>query len=353
MKNPGRSFDGIESRAAAWLARRDGGLSAREAAEFARWCDSDPRHAAAVREIESTWAAFDRPSATGRTESLRGELRALEARDRRRWRARGAAGVCAVAACLAVYLSIQRPGPQEATALPPVVATARFSAPERQVLADGSVVEFKPGAEIAVAFSEEKRVVMLRKGEAHFSVMKNAQRPFFVEAGGVSVRAVGTAFAVQLGGKEVEVVVTEGKVSVAAAPPIEAAGSVSPRNDQALTAGPTGAPLVAAGQRTSVPLVPSAAVAAVVALSPTELAERLSWRVPRLEFTETTVAEAIALFNRHSATRLTTADGAVAAMRITGVFRADNIEGFVRALETSLRLRAEYGAGEIRLERRR
>lgn len=349
MKKPGRRFDAIETQAAAWLVRRDGGMTPAEAAEFARWCAADPRHAAAVQGIGATWAALDRPSASGQTGMLRDELRALEVRTHRRWRACGAAALVAVAASLAIYVGIQKTTTTVAP-LPAAAMAARVSEPERRTLPDGSVIELKPGAEIAVAFSEERRVVILRSGEAHFSVTPNLQRPFVVEAGSVKVRAVGTAFAVQLGGAEVEVLVTEGKVTVAA-PSAEIAGGEAPHRDPTPTAGQADSPLVSAGQRTRVPLLPTAAVAPVVTISAADLAERLSWRVPRLEFSETTIAEAIALFGRHSPVRLRAAHGDVAAMRVTGVFRSDNIEGFVRALEISLGLRAEYRAGEIRLHR--
>jgi len=253
----------------------------------------------------------------------------------------------AVAACAAVYFGIHVSHTHSTAELSASVATAaRISTPDRQTLPDGSVVEFKQGAEIDVAFTEQRRRVILKKGEAHFSVTSNPQRPFIVTAGSVNVRAVGTAFAVQLDGTEVEVLVTEGKVTVASQATLEEKGSV-PEADSDLS------PLVAAGQGTRVSLAPAAMIAPVVTLSSAELAERLAWRVPRLEFSETTVAEAIALFNRHNTVKLLAADDGVAAMRITGVFRSDNVEGFVRALETSLGLRAEYVAGEVRLIRAR
>ncbi|MGH8016701.1 MAG: FecR family protein [Opitutaceae bacterium] len=337
MNNPGRSFDAIESRAAAWLTRRDAGMSAAEQAEFERWCAAHPRHAAAVSEIEVAWAAFDRPSAAGQTESLRAELRALARRDRQRWVAAGAASALA-AACLAVFFSLQRP-------------TARVIEPERQTLPDGSVVELNRGAEITVAFGGHARVVILKSGEAHFSVIRNPQQPFIVEAGTVKIRAVGTAFAVQLGRAEVEVLVTEGIVSVAALPPASAVGSGSLRGTPP-SAGDFGAPpLVEAGQRAIVPREAAGSRPEVVSMPMAELSERLSWRRPRLDFSETSVAEAIILFSRHNQVQLRAADDAVAAMRITGVFRSDNIEGFVRALESSLDIRADHRDGEIVLRR--
>src|SRR5437660_1453063 len=67
--------------------------------------------------------------------------------------------------------------------------------PEKQILADGSVVELKSGAEIAVDFTGAYRRVALKRGEAHFQVAHQS-RPFVVTAGPIEFRAVGTAFAV-------------------------------------------------------------------------------------------------------------------------------------------------------------
>lgn len=109
--------------------------------------------------------------------------------------------------------------------MPGAVTTARISVPASQTLPDGSVVEFKPGARITVDYDSGDRRVILDSGEAHFSVTKNPQRPFIVRAGTVDVRAVSTAFGVQLGSTEVEVLVTERTVSLAAMRPV--AGSES------------------------------------------------------------------------------------------------------------------------------
>ncbi len=71
------------------------------------------------------------------------------------------------------------------------------SAPERRELPDGSVVDLKPGAEIAVEFTPALRRVTLRAGAAHFAVVKNPARPFVVAVGDVEMRAVGTEYSVQ------------------------------------------------------------------------------------------------------------------------------------------------------------
>lgn len=344
-----RELNSLEAEAVAWLARCDRGLDDKQADEFARWLDADPQHAATMHRIEGEWSAFNLPAEPREVDSFRAELQAMQQRDRRRWRNYGAAAAVA-AACVAIYLTAPfttRPGN---TVVAQAASTVHVLAPERQILPDGSIVELKPGAEIAVAFDAARRVVVLKQGEAHFSVTKNPARPFVVEAGSVKVRAVGTAFAVQLGGENVEVLVTEGRVSVAST--LGEGAAASGRNPEPDVSGDIG-PLVDAGQQALVSLSPSALPASVVTLSAEELNERLAWRVPLLDFAGTTLTEAVAMFNRHGKTQLRVADKEVAELRITGVFRSDNPEGFVRAAEVSLGLRAEHGPNEILLQRTR
>src|SRR5204863_5888557 len=90
---------------------------------------------------------------------------------------------------------------------------------------DGSVVELNRGAVVSAHFTASERRMRLVSGEANFKVAKDPQRPFVVEARGVAVRAVGTAFNVRIDAVSVEVLVTEGVVNVAQppAPPDQAA----------------------------------------------------------------------------------------------------------------------------------
>nr|WP_295923979.1 FecR family protein [uncultured Dyadobacter sp.] len=64
-------------------------------------------------------------------------------------------------------------------------------------------------------FSDTLRYVRLR-GEAFFEVVKDASRPFIVEANGITVQALGTAFNVSqnLGEPDITVALLEGKVKI-------------------------------------------------------------------------------------------------------------------------------------------
>ncbi len=107
-------------------------------------------------------------------------------------------------------------------AAPEVYATTADSY-QRVTLADGSVAELNASSEIKVNYTPADRRVQLVRGEAHFTVAKNKERPFWVQAGTVKVRAVGTAFDVRITEREIDVLVTEGKVTLAKNNPIGAA----------------------------------------------------------------------------------------------------------------------------------
>ena len=84
----------------------------------------------------------------------------------------------------------------------------------RIVLNDQTVVNLQPKASIIfpATFSNDKRMVYL-KGDAFFSVTKNAKRPFYVFNNKLKVRVLGTSFFVR--GETGQVEVSTGKVEVA------------------------------------------------------------------------------------------------------------------------------------------
>jgi transmembrane sensor len=210
------------------------------------------------------------------------------------------------------------------------VAAAAY---RQEVLDDGTLVEFNRGAAVRVAFTPGERRVQLAHGEALFTVARNPARPFVVEAGGVTVRAIGTAFSVRLGPAGVDVLVTEGRVQVErAAAPLPAA------------------PPVAAGHRVVVPFA-GEAPAAIAAVTPEEIDQALLWQPRLLEFVSTPLAEVAAEFNRRNRLQLVVADEALRALPIGASFRSDNVDGFVRLLEASFGVAAVRREGVITLRR--
>ena len=201
----------LRAIAAQWTIRRDRGLSASESIDYELWLAADPRHAAAMQRTSAAWSLLDRIP-----ESAAAPV--LDAATHRRsfWRrslvlAPLATAVAAAVALVALHLT--RPSattPSASAALAPASASAvpaPSSAPRQLTLSDGTVVQLNTGGEVTEHFTTSERRVLLTRGEAHFAVTKNPARPFVV-------RAVGTAFNVNLQSAAVDVLVTEGKVSV-------------------------------------------------------------------------------------------------------------------------------------------
>jgi len=201
---------------------------------------------------------------------------------------------------------------------------------ERVALPDGSVVELNGDSEVRVAFAPDLRRVRLVRGEAHFTVARDAARPFVTEAGEVAVRALGTAFNVRLGAGAVEVLVTEGKVRVAerGAPAEATAGTVVAVNER----------VVVARQPAQAPQVPAGAER----VTAETVRATLAWQGPPLVFADTPLAEAIAHFNRRNAVQIVLADEALGRLPIGGSFRRENVDGFLRLLAAT---------GDVTIER--
>jgi transmembrane sensor len=322
----------IQDAAAVWLSRRDRGLSAPEQDAYLEWLYADPRHGRAIVQLERVWTTLNKLEQWRPAHSAVPNPDLLLPR-RSAWAKAGVAAsflAAAAAVVMAFYLWLPSSSVAPASRREAIV----HPGPERQTLADGSIVELNQGAKIDVQFSPGERHVRLLAGEAHFTVAHNAARPFFVDTGKVSVRAVGTAFSVALASTEVAVLVTEGKVQVieqgAGSGELGATGLAPGSGLQA----PGSPPLfLTAGQRTVVNLAPEATAAPVVQdVTPADMDRALSWQAMRLEFVDMPLGDVVAEFNRYNRRKLIVGDETTAAILVGGNFRADNVDAFVRLL---------------------
>lgn len=328
----------IAAAAAQWLARRDRGLTALEQDDYMEWLHADPRHAGAMAQhaaaLERMMGLSEWQPALSSTPNP--DLFAPPVRRRRiLWFRTLAAAAAAAFGAVAWWL---------VPAMTPDVPVSHLQFNQRRMLADGSMVELRDGSAIDVKFTQSERRVRLRGGEAHFNVTRNPERPFTVEAGGVAVRAVGTAFNVRMEGEEVAVLVTHGKVVVSS--PTTAAPVALSVGEAAKLSMPVTQP---AGRTAP----PAAAIPVITRLSPAQVQSELAWQVPRLQFHETSLSDAVHEFNRHGGgRRLIVGDADLGLIPIGGTFRVDNPEGFVRLLEITIAVRGdELGDGTIVLRR--
>lgn len=335
----------LDQIAADWIARRYAGLAPAEERELARWLAADPRHAAAFDELEATWITLDHLTLPA---EQRGDcdpdalaLKPAGGRPRRRLLPLAAAAAVALAALYGIR-GYWVPGELRLSeAVTTSVGTFR-----RVALPDGSVVRVNTDSAIQVAYTPGERRVRLVRGEAHFTVAKNTERPFFVEAGGVAVRAVGTAFNVRLRAADLEVLVTEGKVSIA--DPAKGESLLEARS-------PETAPLLVAGEGAVLPLPAGAAPrrAAVRSVPQPEMERALAWQDKRIEMVSAPLSEFVAEFNRYNRNPIRIVDPALAARKFGGSFRADEPETFIRLLQLRFGLHVERAGDTTILHDRR
>lgn len=314
------SEEQISLEASAWVVREARGLSPEEKDERAAWLAADPRHEAWFARRRKEWEEFDglrnlRPELSSEPDPDLLESKRPAARVR--WIV-WSAGLLAAAITIGYFL------PRWTSSRTPQAASVVAAAAESRRLDDGSVVDLQAGAQLEIQYTPSERRVLLVQGEAQFQVAKNPRRPFVVEAGGVAVNAVGTAFNVLLKDREIEVAVMEGEVRVdppkARLPDI---GSVSLR----------------AGQKLTVPFE-GAWNTRVELLCAEEAAGRFHRTPAMLDFENRPLEEVAEAFNRQNRLRLIVADPTLKTMPIVASFRADNVEGFVRMLELSEGIRA-------------
>jgi transmembrane sensor len=378
--------DRVAEEAAEWWVLLEGDVSRTDRERYVDWLRESSVHVAEmlrVAQVHGALEQFQRWSGIPIDGSREGddsvvrlpnserrmELRkdTLEQRPRRRAVAWGMAAMLVVAAGLAAILLMQSRG-----------QTIQTDRGERRevALADGSVIQVDPETRLRVKYEDHARRVLLERGRALFHVAKNAERPFLVEANNTTVRAVGTAFAVERQYESIVVTVAEGKVAVfpahspatplpitpsrsgsadihgKAAPgaSIPTATSVSSGDAQAQHAFQSEPPppltgaapeiFLTANQQVTVSESGSAEAVTVV-----DSSRALSWADGRLVLENRSVADAIREFNRYNRIQIVIHDPQLAHRPISGVFNAADPESFIAFLSSVARVHVTRGDG--------
>ncbi len=334
----------IDDEAAEWVWRLDDEDVQPEAkAAFQRWLDADPRHRKAVEDFKEIWGRLDELAVLKHDSKIRTVRRGVNEDELQRAfpvplrtvrYGAIAASLCIVA--LATFLFM---GPRIAS--PDTANYATAVGQQRVVeLADGSIVELNTNTIVEVDYSGAERLVRLQKGEAHFVVAKNPDRPFIVKAGDTAVRAVGTAFNVYIApegvtGAPVEVIVTEGKVEVTKASEAVPAQSVA----IAETGGSLPSPVfLEAGEslRAQAPVREQWGPQLVAAVTETDLERELAWRNGMLIFEGEPLEKAVEELSRYTEARFVIVDDAIRDRRVGGYFRTGDVDSLLSVLEEGL-----------------
>jgi transmembrane sensor len=298
----------IARQARRWaVALGAGPLPPREQKRFEQWLAADPAHAAAFADSRAVFEDL------GRLQNLRAYARlparplSPVARLQLWWEGAHAAPKFALAAAslaLAVaitwqFISIRTDSYQTSVGQTRQVA-----------LADGSQVDLGPASSLRVRLSHGRRDAFLDSGEAFFTVAKQHDRPFYVDAGEAQVRVVGTQFNVRRDAKLVRVAVQEGVVQVGAK-----------YGGQALT--------LRRGQDAT-------AKDGALSEGSIDAAEAGAWRGGRVYYAGARLSEVVADARRYTSRPITFASPEIAELEVTASFRTEGFEAFITGLPAVL-----------------
>lgn len=302
--------------AADWLLRlREDTLSEQELSQWLEWCEAHPENLAAFEELQALWQAA-------------GDHAPRETKVRERVWVRPVALAASVAVLVAgaAFVVLNRaPGTVQTMADVDRVATP-VAQNRDAILPDGSQVTIGARSLLEVQFTPSGRQLELSEGQAYFKVERDRTRPFVVDAAGLRIQAIGTAFDVRHGVNAVIVTVQEGAVKVS-----RAGGAYISQ----LNAGRQLTFDLAAGQAREVQADPAVAVA---------------WRSGRLEFTGDSLETVIASVNRYSPRPVVLGDPSLGGLKFTGTVFVDSIDASLDALEQVFPLSIHRDGQRIVLE---
>ena len=193
-------------------------------------------------------------------------------------------------------------------------------------LADGSVVELNTNSVLKVGFTEHQRSIHMIKGEAFFRVAHDTSRPFVVNAGEASVKAVGTQFNVRMSSIGTLVSVVEGTVEVRDDTP-DAQSAVGAPSAVRVTTGEEASITPAHPQDSSKRLT--------VAKITTSAAQRsASWTRGRVEFENTPLIDVLSEFQRYRDVRILIDDESIRQLKLTGSFDAHDPDSALAYIAT-------------------
>ena len=296
-----------------------GGASEAERLAFQQWLHARPENSELYAELEEMSATIGElqsllPGAGNPQPSVRSRMR----------RSLGlalAAGVAALA--IGVFFNMQH--------TPDYVAD--LGEIRRLELPDGSLLTLSSSSQVRQRFDTRLRSLDLEAGQAFFEVRKEANRPFVVHAGNVTVRAVGTKFDVVRRPSGLTVTVLEGRVAV----------ERLDTNTAPDTAGSSPV-YVSAGEQVSVDYQGT-----MRTRRQEETSSAGTWRSDQLVYREEPLLDVLTDLGRYLPERVVLADAELGTLRVSAVVNTREPYNMLEAITRSLGLEQQRSADTITL----
>ncbi len=303
--------------AADWHVRRDAGnLDRGEEALFQKWL-MQPGNRDAYDEIAGIWnelARVPRPplSPTARRHDSGADGRRVHAHRPFSIHRRALSAAAALMAIVLAGYVLDIPMRLEADVMTATGETRTVT------LDDGSSVVLNTASAIAIDYSQDRRRLRLLRGEAVFTVAKDALRPFVVDAAAGEAVARGTVFAVRRESDTATVTVLESRVGVSY--PAVSRMTVELSQGDAVDYSQRGLGVVRA----------------------VDAEAATAWRRGKLIFVDRPLGDVVAEINRYHSGRIQISDMSIGSHLVSGVFDTKNPLGALEVLEKTLGLHTTH-----------
>ncbi len=348
--HPFLSKDQIQQQASQWVSAIDRGLSSGEVRQLHLWAQQSASHQQALFELASLW---DEMSVLNELSSLF-PYRAPQKQPAAFGMASAASFlIVMLLGCLILIYSSYWQSEQNDYAKFTKIYRTKVGEQATFVLPDSSIIQLNTNTNLEVAYSGNRRQLILSRGEGRFNVAKDASRPFTVIAGDKSFTALGTVFNVQRNtASDLELVVTEGKVMIAD-PHTQVDAHDFKRLKDALDGSvdirALQANVVMSGEKA---LITQSKTKPIKQLSADDVQRDLAWQHGMLIFNGEPLAEALQEVSRYTATRFELNDPELAALKVAGVFKAGDIRVLLDSLRANLHVEHQrLGEHRVRLSR--
>jgi transmembrane sensor len=330
--------------ASVWIAKLDNDLSAADRDALQEWMAADQENQTVLLEMANLW---DEMGVLSRLSDLFPETAARPERSPRFALATAASVLITMLAGVWAVIALN-PG-----AAPDVRQTVLVSASDTIYetaiaeqstvhLSDGTQLVLNTNSQVKVNYTDQYRLLMLERGEIHVQVAHDKVRPLSVIAGDKIVKAVGTAFSLEIGSdQKIELVVTDGKVLVGVHQ--SALGGTADVSPDVLA---SSAVTVAAGEQ----LILGTPEEEITEVSPEEIEVKLSWRQGNLIFRGESLEDAVAEIGRYTTVEFVILDDDIKKVRIAGLFKAGDVDGLLATLRENFNISYQRtGEGKILL----
>ena len=325
--------DVMLDQASLWIAKMDRRLTELEQAEFRVWLAQDQAHQSLIIDMASMW---DKMDSLDRLADLfpagdKVEVTSSVLTKKIYWPLALAASVVMMV-CIGLFTntSFNLLWQEEQQFVRYETAVGESST---IYLPDNTKVLLNTDSILFVQYTDNYRLLDLKRGELHVEVAHDKFRPLSVIANKKVIQAVGTAFNVQVRLSEVELIVTEGKVIIGQ---LQAKQAV---NQDSLVISPS-ALAVSQGEIATL-AIDSLGINKVAVINNQAIKQSLSWRDGNLVFNGETLAEAMKEVSRYTTVNFEIADDDLKQIRIAGRFKTGDVQGLIAILNQNFNIKTD------------